>query len=314
MPSLAEDLRTALRLTPTPDVEALTGHFREVFGPALCAVVMYGSCRNEETRKASSIYDFFLICDDYRAFRGKGRDAVLSGFLPPNVYYLELPALQPGCPDLACKYNVLSLAHLETETSRAARDLFLIGRLGKRVGITYARDPSALEKVVACVAEAMRHNVCLIVPLLPPELPLDEFVRRLLALSYASEFRIERSTKVVELFEADKAHYLRFYRELLAETRVAEIRDDSTCVLSLSATERGAGARRTAAVMRRSRRPSVLRWAKNTLTFNDFVGYFLRKLERTAGIRLELTAHERKYPLLLGWKHLIRLARLGLLK
>jgi hypothetical protein len=303
-----------LKLVPHPDFEAFTRHFRETFGPALIAVIAYGSCRSDATRRASSIYDFFLICDDYRAFHGKGRDAFLNRIVPPNIYYLELPAADPKSPPLACKYNVMSLAHVLSETSAAARDIYLIGRLGKRVGITYSRDPEIEGELVRCAAEAMRRNVRLVLPTAPREGSLDALICQLLAQSYEGEFRVERSTKVAELFEADKAHYRAVYRTFFEEAGEVEWRDEAHYRTLLPEAVRLARARETATFLRRSQRRSILRWAKNTLTFHNYVDYVVRKVERTAGIRLELTMRERKYPLLLGWRHLIRLYRQGLLK
>lgn len=310
-------LKEALAFGGDPVVDAFTSHFRQAFGSTLVGVVLYGSCLDDATRTPTSIYDFFLVCDDYRTFYGKPFDALLNTFLVPNTYYLEIAS--PGAPHarLACKYNVVSLGHLRRETGARATDSYLFGRLGKRVGISYARDAASLDALVDCMGSAMLQNLRLLTPTLPDRLALDDLVVRLLSLSYRGDFRIERDTKIQELFAAGEAHYRRFYGELLArgeEHGLMLALEGDDCRNLMPEPLRRRGARRSAAFLERSRRRSVYRWPKGFLTFGGYVDYLQRKVERAKGIRIELTERERKYPLLFAWKHFFRLKRQGLLK
>ncbi len=62
--SLAADLTASLRGPDDPAARDFSRHFRDAFGDSLLAVILYGSCTSEATRRPSSIYDFILLCDD----------------------------------------------------------------------------------------------------------------------------------------------------------------------------------------------------------------------------------------------------------
>jgi len=324
-PSIAHDLKKALLFSQDPAVEEFSRYFQKTFGQSLLAVILYGSCLHEATRRATSIYDFFFICDTYWNFYRKKRLALLNHLFPPNVYYLEIPCFQQSAVSnqqlspspLACKYNVLSLKDLTRTTSVKAKDIFIFGRLGKRVGIAYARDEAVLDTIVSCISSAMLHNLRLLLPTLPESLPLDDLIFRLLSMSYAGDFRIERETKVEELFEAEKDFYRYAYGWLTEKARdngLPLVREGNTCRALFSPEERERRNQQTLSFLRRSRRRSVYRWPKGLMTFGNYLDYLLTKVERSTGQRIELTKWERRFPLILGWKHFFRLKRQGLLK
>ncbi len=206
---------------------------------------------------------------------------------------------------------------MRRETSPAAADIFLFGRLGKRVRVPYAKDDGVLEDVAGCILSSMVLNLSYLLPTLPEGLPLDDLIRRLLAMSYEGDFRIERETKVEELFRAEKAYYRRFYGFLTEEGGGWGLpirREGDLCRMNLPAAECARRVRQTAAFLRRSRRRAIYRWPKALFTFGNYVDYLLTKVERSKGIHIELTPWERRLPLILGWRHFFRLLRQGHLK
>jgi hypothetical protein len=52
---------------------------------------------------------------------------------------------------------------------------------------------------------------------------------------------------------------------------------------------------------RRSKARSTLRWFKHIVTFNDWLTYIQKKVERRTGLKIEVTPWERRLPLLLLW-------------
>ena len=66
--------------------------------------------------------------------------------------------------------------------------------------------------------------------------------------------------------------------------------------------------------IRRSRFRAKMRWPKGMVTVTNWVDYLLAKIERTQGIKLELTEKERRHPLLYGWKYFFLLKRKKALK
>jgi len=329
------ELKKLLLSVRDPCAQEFSRYFQENFGDSLLAVILYGSCLNEKLKKPTSIYDFILVCDSYWKFYRKKRYAVLNQVLQPNVHYLEIPSpfrnhRSPSplgsfnSPEgrvrgemLACKYNVLSLEHLKKATSDHARDIFILGRLGKRVGIVYAKDEAALDSIASCILSAMCLNLAFLLPTLPGQVALDDLIIRLLSMSYAGDFRIERETKVEELFEVEKDFYRYTYGWLTEKARdngLPLVREGKTCSSLLSPEERERRNRQTVSFLRRSRRRSVYRWPKALMTFGNYLDYLLTKVERSTGQRIELTKWERRFPLILGWKHFFRLKRQGHLK
>ena len=51
------------------------------------------------------------------------------------------------------------------------------------------------------------------------------------------------------------------------------------------------------------------RWLKHVLTFENWLPYVVRKVERRTGMRVELTALERRLPLIFLWPRLFRVLR-----
>jgi len=352
-----ERVRAAV-LAPAADpmLPAFTRYFQERFGSRLLAIILYGSCLSQLTRRESSIYDFFLICDRYRSFyrmeqvpltpacakapacaeasvgrlagtlpspaRGEGgrrlRDlklALFNYFLPPNIFYFEFS--DPGLGRLAGKYSVTSLSDFRHETSTRARDTYLLGRFAKRVALVYARDERVREELVDSIVSAMEQNLALTLPFLPERFHRDEFITTLLGISYRGETRVDVDTKVEELFRAEAEYYRQCYGELLRARlleRWAGAEADDSYFLPGKPWQRRYRQLAVRAHLFKTRIRTYLRWPKYLITFDNWLDYLLSKIERSKGIRLELTERERKYPLIFGWKHFFRLKRAGKIK
>jgi len=308
-----ERVRAAV-LAPSadPTLPAFTRYFQERFGSPLLAVILYGSCLSPVTRRESSIYDFFLICDRYRPFYRNRKLALFNYCLPPNIFYFELTA--PAFGRLAGKYSVTSLRDFRHETSARARDNYHLGRFAKRVVIAYTREERIREELTDAILSAMEQNIRLTLPCLPGRFPRDEFVRTLLGMSYRGETRVDVDTKVEELFQAESEYYRQCYGDLLlAHLQEKKIGAEADGCYSLPEKSVRRGYRRlwVRARLFQTRIRTYLRWPKYIITFDNWLDYLLSKLERSKGIRLELNERERKYPLIFGWKHFFRLKRAG---
>jgi len=298
-----------------PALPAFTRYFQERFGSELLAVILYGSCLSQVTRRESSIYDFFLICGRYRPFYRNWKLALFNYFLPPNIFYFELQ--DPEAGRLAGKYSVTSLRDFRHETSPRARDTYHLGRFAKRVVISYTRDEKVREGLIDAILSAMEQNIALALPFLPPRFQRDEFILTLLGMSYRGETRMDLDSKVEELFRAEAEYYRQCYAELLRACLLENnLGSESDGGYSLPEKPRRRRFRlmKTRAFLFQTRIRTYLRWPKYIITFDNWLDYLLSKLERSKGIRLELTARERKYPLIFCWKHFFRLKRAGKIK
>ncbi|MFQ5512139.1 MAG: hypothetical protein ACE5EO_09845 [Candidatus Krumholzibacteriia bacterium] len=291
-----------------PEVSVSLGLLTEACGDNLVAVILFGSRLLGTSPDAHSAADLFVVVDEYEQFyRDVGRRlparrrasimAALNRALPPNIISVR----DPGDLRAGTKCFVTSHDDLVTALSGEARDHFCRGRMMQQFQIIHSRsveDGARLE-------ERLLDARCLTLDWVPLYLPRTfsvlDYCRRMLEVSYAGEIRPESRSRVAEVFEAQR-HYL-----ILSYTRVLED------AVSRGRLERAGGLYRLPApptartrlrwrlFFIRSKTRATLRWSKYMLTFDDWLDYIVRKVERRTGLRLELTPNERRFPILLLW-------------
>ena len=295
--------------------------FKEKFPNGLLGVVFYGSMLSETTSTGTSFPDFFLVVEDYKTFYRKAFHAFLNRTLPPNIYYMNEKA-QSGEETflLKCKYNVISLTHLEKEIATSDKDLYHLGRFTKRVALLYGRDETVADRLACSIHAALLSLTPYALTRMSERFSAIEFGKALLRLSYEGEVRVEKNEEKVEkLYEACGDYYSRLFPMLLDE--FAKNRPDirlevdspanAMYRLAWTAKMRSDAEKSTSRLMRRSRRRGMARWPKGILLVDNWVDILLDKVERTHGYKIELTPMERRFVLILGWKHFFRLLREG---
>jgi len=303
---------------PRPGVAAdYVARLREGRRGAVSAVVYYGSHLWSETRTATSIPDFYVIVDDLRSYHGpRWRDALINRLLPPNAYFHTFAPLAAGDGPLTCKFSTITLAQLAAETAPGAADAHHIGRFSKRIAIVWWRDAAARDAVVEASLSAMRAVTSHALTLLGPRFTLDEVVHAALGLSYRAERRLSEPDKIANLIRAERAFYDRAYSLVLAvlESEGGGLRRVSEAVAYEQPSPDAAGRARTQRFLDRSRRREKLRCPKYLVTFDNWLDYLLDKVERHSGIRLELSARQRRYPLIFGWPLYFELRKKGVIR
>ncbi len=314
---MSDDLLRLLRATyggqAFPATAPFVEHFRRTGGDALLAVVLYGSRIDPSLCTETSFFDFYLICRDYASFFARRRDRWLARMLPPNIYYLELP--NAAGTKQVCKYCVISLADLQDAVGARAKDLYHLGRFSKRLALLWRRDEAAGDAVLGACRQAMLTLLPHALGKMNDAFTLPDLVRQALALSYEGEVRLEKTgEKVDALFHCAEDFYLEVWDRLLADYRAAHVDlfapDDPPGVIHLRARPTPPGLA-TPRLLARSRRRAKARWPKNILLVDNWVDILLDKVERTYGVKLNLTPRERRWALILGWKHFFRLRREG---
>lgn len=295
---------------PVPAVlMPLVERMGERFGPALAAVLFYGSClRNGDP--TDGVADLYVVVDSYHGAYDRPLLRCLNACLPPNVFYLEHRA---GATVLRAKYAVLSLADLERGTGGWFHS-YLWGRFAQPVRLVHARDAAVRDRVHRALAAAVVTLLRRALPCLPDEFDADECWQRALALSYAAELRPE-SGRARELVAGARDHY----RRLLAAAQPAVpglIPAAQAGRFRSSLSKRARHMTRLEWWLRRvqGRVLSVLRLMKSAFTFENGVDYAAWKLERHTGARIEVTPRLRRHPLIFGWGVLWRLLRGGHLR
>jgi hypothetical protein len=125
-------------------------------------------------------------------------------------------------------------------------------------------------------------------------LPSQECWVHTFSLTYSSELRSERSSRYLELYEANEPYF-----DALHETFAAGPRPPQT----------NWRLRKLA-----GKSLSILRLCKSAFTFDDPVDYALWKVKRHSGVEVTATEKQRRYPLIFAWPLVWRLYRQGALK
>jgi len=299
-----------------PVARALVEALREAAGERLIAVLLFGSRLVGAAPGRHSAYDLVVVTDDYRSFyerlhetghhgRGPRLMTALSRVLAPN-----LVAFEPGLPggEIA-KMMVLTPADLARALSGRARDHFLKGRLVQKVVVLHARTPDLRRDVERLLADARADVLRWTGPWLEGPFTTEELVRRMLEVSYAAEIRPEAAGRVEAVFEAQRKDLVPAYEEVLCRAAREGVVERRGRGWQLPRRPAGLERLRWRLYFLRSKLRATSRWLKHVVTFDDWLTYIQRKVERRTGMRVEVTPMERKLPLVLLWPKAIRVLR-----
>ncbi len=252
------------------------------------AILFYGS-GFWRTPKPDTVFDFYVLVDDYRNFDARKSHALFGYLLPPNVYYLERG-------DARCKFAVMRMDQFERAAAGSSPGSQIWSRFSQPCRLIYSRDDKARERTVTALARA-------VITFHEQTLPLfndsarqarDIWVRGLMQ-TYSTEWRSERTARADELYQANQP-------QLDARTRLA---------LPLSTPAKRVvttGWRRLLA-----KNIYFLQLAKAVFTFDGGVDYALYKIERQSGLKLEATEFQRRHPLIGAWPLVWKAWRAGAL-
>lgn len=302
-----------------PTLRAAVAHLAALCGPALDGVVFFGSRR---TRAASvnawSAYDLVAVVGAYRPFftalhggglvrRRPGWLALLAHWLPPTQISLRVVE-----PELHAKVSVIRLDALVRETSARRHDHFVAGRLFQPSRVVYARNDAVRDAIAGALVAAYAQTWHWLRPWLLATFDAEAYGRQALATSMSWEVRPEPSGRAAALWAAQRDAQVPIITALLGELETrGDLRPlNGTPPSWAMARPAGAGERlRSRIYFSRSLLRATARWAKHILTFEDWLEYIVRKASRHTGERLELSARERRWPLLFLWGRMFRFLR-----
>jgi len=299
-----------------PEVRDIVLLLEETCGRNIVGVIFFGSRLVGTTPGESSAADLFVVVENYLRFyeeigsrlpaaRHAGIIAALNRVLPPNIIYLG----DPGGMRAGAKCFIVSESDLALGLSADSQDHFFRGRLAQRVHVVHARsekDRQAMETRI----DAARHLTLSWVPLyLDAPFNVMDYGRRMMEVSYSAEIRPEARSRVREVVNAQQS----FFRLVYARVLQSGVRDGRLVaegdMFRLAKKPSWRERWRAANFFRRSKVRATLRWFKYMLTFDDWLDYIVRKIERRSGERIELTRAERRFPVILLWPKAFRLIR-----
>ena len=285
-------------------------------GTQLRAVLLYGSHLFGAAPDRYSAHDLVVVVEDYlgtyRELRSHGFSnrpprlmASLAWMLPPSVI-----AFTPeGADGPIAKCLIISARDFERELSSRSRDHFMISRMIQEVGLLYARDAAAERWLDEALESARRTVLDWAAPYIPAPFDAESLTREMIAICYRSEIRPESGSRARSVFEAQRTYLVETYEKLLAEAL-----NEGTVVRD------GQGYRvtRQPGTMVRLKRSAYFayskfrvttRWIKHVMTFENWLPYVIRKVERRTGMTVELTPLARRLPLIFLWPQLFRVLR-----
>ncbi|HSU95216.1 MAG TPA: hypothetical protein VLI43_16030 [Gemmatimonadaceae bacterium] len=316
-PALRAGLSAGLDNPPGADATALAAMLAGSFGAGMVAVIHYGSHAQHSDARRESAFDFFVIVDRYHdAYESLARTvgtsfspgtaSLLNHVLPPNVVAVNDNS---RVPPLAAKCAVLSLRDLQRECSLRARDHFVRGRLFQYVQLAWARDVDARAMVTNAIIDARVGTFTWGLASLPPTFDAEQYFRALLERSFSGEIRPERGGRIDALLGAQREVVVCVYDALLQQLGRERILEKRGNVYQLTNPVRALQRLRTSWYFRSSKVRATARWSKYVITYDNWLDYVLRKVARRSGVTIELTARERRWPLIFLWPKAIQYLR-----
>ena len=273
--------------------------------PGARAVLFYGSCLREQQLDGLML-DFYLIVDDYRTAYSKRWLAWANRLIPPNVF----PFAYKG---MAAKYAVLSEADFARECSLDASSVSVWARFAQPSRLVWSREPSVIDTVVGTVGDASITLFQRTLPVMSEFECVDvsdlDIWRKGFEMTYAAELRAERSSRPVNIVDADPARYEAFAQATLAEIAwLTGVGPDGEVPLWRSYADCASQWRW---LQRKGKLLTVARLAKAAFTFSGGIDYLAWKINRHAGTQIVISDWQRRHPLLAAFTLVPKLLRQG---
>lgn len=295
---LIAEMRQYTRHQPSPAVRCLIDELLRRYARSVQAVLFYGSCLRSGN-DLDGLVDLYVIVDDYRSVNGSILQSHLNQWLPPNVFYLELPM---GEQTVRSKYAILSMADLQKGTSLRWFHSYLWGRFCQPTATVYWRDEKARKQVERAMDSAVITFLTRVIPCLPPRFTSRELWCKGLELSYRAEIRTERPDQQARLFEAAPDYFKQITRKAMAAVPYPVEMVDSHgpihYVAAISESVRTASRLAWEIRKRQGKILSILRLVKGAATFQGGVDYILWKIERHTGVSIAVDPRLKRHHLL----------------
>jgi hypothetical protein len=303
-------------MQPDAPTEDLSAFLARAFGPSTVAVMHYGSHAQGRRPAADSAFDFFVVVDSYRdaytslkatigTSYGPGLATALANRLPPNVIAVTQPL--PDGTGRRAKCCVLSLAHLRWACSPRAWDHFCQGRLMQVVLIGWSRDAQATAAINAALDAVRRHTPVWVAPSLPAMFSVEDYLVTALRRSLSGEIRPEQADHARTLVAAQMDTLRPLYQAVLdAEVAAGRFVSEGQDRYRLQTAPSAWHGLRVRLYFHHSKVRATVRLLKHVVLYEGWLDYIVRKVERSGNAKVELTAREKRWPLIFLWPRVIR--------
>ena len=310
---MSDELRniidTELRQPPPAAVATLAAQLAARGGGKTSVVLYYGSTLRDDT--LAGVLDFYVLLDEVSAWPGSRLAAFANRVLPPNVGYFENRVDERP---LRAKYAVMSTRQFHAAMSVRALDTTLWARFSQPCACVWSRSEADHTAVLDAIREAVITAARWAAALGPARGAAADYWRALFAQTYRAELRVETTTRSSDLVARAPARYERLLPAAWTAAGLAFTRSADELQPQWRSTDRRCALRRWTRRARLGKPLNLLRLLKASLTFDGAADYVVWKVERHSGVRLEISAWQRRYPLLAAPGIYWQLRRRGVLK
>lgn len=308
-PASSEEKSTAVDQYQDESLEPLLEEIRRKHGPALLAILVYGSWLRG---KRDTMLDFYVLVEDYHTLDSTWQ-GWLCRLLPPNVYHIHHQAKDAdnSVHESRAKYALLTLNRFRHAMQHDFHSYFW-ARFAQPCEVLYARDEAVETVLTEAFKAASATFLRRVLPAMEDDFTSSELWTRGLFLTYQCELRTESSNRGDSIYDFNPEYYDGVTRFFARDNKTISFAEtDGQYHNQCSNFSRNLS--RLTWWLRRiqGKLLSVLRLSKAALTFNEPLQYLLWKIERHTGIYIEPTPRQLKYPLIFAWPLLWRLRRRG---
>jgi hypothetical protein len=292
-------------------IRAVGDALAKKYGSSALGVLLYGSCLRAGTDH-DSLVDCYVLVDDYGSVYQKAWLALFNRWLPPNVFYWEVPAEERI---VRVKYAVLSLDDFERSVSSQWFHSYFWARFAQPTVLLLAATPEVERRVFHGLAKAVRTFVGNTLPRMTQAFTAEQLWHTGLMLTYGAELRSEPQGRVQTLWAHDREFYEQVTQSLLLSWPSCLQTDQGEGQFQYTVTygTRERLLNRFGWVARKIQGKilSILRLMKAAFTFQGGADYLIWKIERHSGVKIELTPAQRRHPIWAGLTTFWRLYRKG---
>ncbi len=297
----------------TAALDTLLAALRRRHGPALRAVLYYGSCLRGGD-PAAGIVDFHVLVTSPRAAGQGWMASLFNDLLPPNVFYLETPETAgAGRParTLRAKYAMFRERAFLRGVAGCWLLPYLWGRFAQPYRLLWCADAALEETLTRAIARGRRHFLDAVTATLDGEYTVPEIWQHGLRLSYRTELRAEPVERLASLVAAGEADLCAIAAGILPGLPGLTLRAGGRYRIAPGRWRQRRAAALWAVRAAAGKLVSVARLFKTLFTFDGAVDYAAWKIERHTGRPLDIPEAARRRPWLGGWVVLWRLYRSG---
>jgi hypothetical protein len=281
------------------------------FGPSALGVLLYGSCLRAGTDH-DSLVDCYVLVDHYASVYPKAWLALFNRWLPPNVFYWEVPV---ETRIVRVKYAVLSLDDFERSVTPGWFHSYFWARFAQPTVLLVSASQTVRQRILNGLGMAALTFLRKTLPRVYGRFTARDLWSIGFSLSYGAELRAESVGRADTLWKSDCDYYEQLTQAVFAshfpDVQVLPQQEGRVYVFEGTGWERFSN--RFGWILRRwqGKALSVLRLMKGAFTFQGGIEYLLWKIERHSGVKIELTPAQRRHPILTGLGTFWRLYRKG---